>query len=140
MTTSEHAVSQKYKQGNDTTELYQVFKTSTTQKVSAHEFKLFQLEYCFVKPESYNVIITVINENLWPGLATYGCTMTYIKQYGKCGVLTPYKDISGLPVNVVQININEPADYGPIQVLVLGEGQYNQTNNFTIAARFLQLP
>lgn len=39
MTASEHAVSQKYKQGNDTAELYQVFKTLTTQEVPTEETK-----------------------------------------------------------------------------------------------------
>ena len=65
--------------------------------------------------------------------------MSYIKQYGECGGLTPYRDMSGLPVNVVQIDIKESADYGPVQVLVLGEGRYGQSNGFIIVSRLLHL-
>lgn len=65
--------------------------------------------------------------------------MSYIKQHGECGGLTPYRDMSGLPVIAVQIDIKESADYGPVQVLVLGEGRYGQSNGFIIVARLLHL-
>ena len=114
--------------------LQPVFKTSTSQDLDTGEFKLFRLDYCFGDNLHYNITVTVITEDQKSGFTTYGCTKTYVQQHGKCEVRTPYRDISGGPVNVVQMHLDKPLDYGPVQVLVQGDGRFGQNNHFTLAA------
>ena len=49
-------------------------------------------------------------------------------------MFSPDYDISGGAVNVVQMELDGPQDYGPVLVLVRGDGRYGKVNNFTIAA------
>lgn len=113
-------------------DLVPIFKTSTIQDVITRTRKLFRLDYCFGTSHQYNIAVTVIAEDQQSGFATYACKKTY--KQGKCDVFSPYYDISGGAVNVVQMELDGPQDYGPVLVLVRGDGRYGQVNNFTIAA------
>ena len=55
-------------------------------------------------------------------------------KHGRCDVRTPYRDISGGPVNVVVMDVEKPADFGPVRVLLSGDGRHGQSNRFTLAA------
>lgn len=111
-----------------------VFKTSTTEDVETRSRKLFRLDYCFGASHHYNITITIVADDQKSGFASYACKKTYVHKEGKCDVKTPYHDLSGGPVNFIEVGLDGPQDYGPVQVLVRGDGRYGQYNNFTLAA------
>lgn len=112
--------------------LVPVFKTSTTEDVVTRAHKLFRLDYCFGASHHYNITITVIADDQKSGFASYACKKTY--KAGNCDVNTPYHDLSGGPANFIEVGLDGPQDYGPVLVLVRGDGRYEQYNNFTLAA------
>ena len=111
-------------------ELIPIFKTTTVQEVITAELLSFRLDYCFGQKPEYNVSISTMTDDTKSGLATYGCVMSY----GECDTDTPFRDISGGPANFVQLKVRGPQDYGPIKVLVRGDGRYGDKNVFTLAA------
>ena len=114
--------------------LQPVFKTAITQSIETEDFKLYRLDYCFGNELSYKITVSVITEDQKSGFVTYVCKKTYMIKHGRCDVRTPYRDISGGPVNVVVMDVEKPADFGPVHVLLSGDGRHGQSNRFTLAA------
>lgn len=134
MTTLENTMWRKYREGNNTALLQPVFKTAITQSIETEEFKLYRLDYCFGDNLTYKIAVSVITEDQKSGFVSYGCKKTYMIAHGRCDVRTPFRDISGGPVNLVVMDLEKPADYGPVHVLISGDGRHHQNNHFTLAA------
>lgn len=132
MTAKEYAVMQNHSKGNDMGQLVPVFKTSKTENVRTGVLKHFRLDYCFGPSHHYNISITTVADDQKSGFASYACKKTY--NNGTCNVNTPYRDISGGSVNFIEVGLDGPQDYGPVQVIVRGDGRFGDYNNFTIAA------
>ena len=111
-------------------ELIPVFKTTTPQEVMTANLLRLRLDYCFGEELHYNITISTMADDIKSGLATYGC----VKSYGACNTRTPFRDISGGSANFVRLQVNFPEDYGPIMVLVRGDGRYKNKNIFALAA------
>lgn len=115
-----------------TGQLVPVFKTSKTENVRTGVLKHFRLDYCFGPSHHYNISITTVADDQKSGFASYACKKTY--NNGTCNVNTPYRDISGGSANFIEVGLDGPQDYGPVQVIVRGDGRFGDYNNFTIAA------
>lgn len=113
-------------------QLVPVFKSSATEHVQTTALKYFRLDYCFGASHHYNITITIVADDQKSGFASYACKKTY--NAGNCDVKTPYHDLSGGPVNFIGMGLDGPQEYGPVQVIVRGDGRYGESNNFTIAA------
>ena len=111
-------------------ELIPIFKTTTPEEVVTAELIRFRLDYCFGGEPYYNISISTMADDTTSGLATYGC----VQSYGECNTNTPFRDISGGPANFVQLQVQSPADLGPIHVLVRGDGRFQNKNVFSLAA------
>ena len=111
-------------------ELIPIFTTITIHEVITAELLSLRLDYCFGQEPEYNVSISTMGHDTKSGLATYGCVMSY----GECDTDTPFRDISGGFANFVQLKVRGPQDYGPIKLLVRGDGRYGNKNRFTLAA------
>lgn len=131
MTAKEHAVVQNHTKGNDMGELVPVFKMATSENVKTGYLKYFRLDYCFGGSHHYNISITTVASDQKSGFASYACKKTY--NGGICNVKTPYRDISGGSVNFIEMGLDGPQEYGPVQVIVRGDGRFGEYNNFTIA-------
>ena len=114
-------------------ELVPIFITETQEQVETSELNYFRLDYCFGGKPSYSITISTIADDQQSGFATYVCKKTYVAQKGKCDTKTPFKDISGGPVNFVSVELNGPQDYGPVIVFIRGDGRFGLMNHFTLA-------
>lgn len=109
-----------------------IFITHTKNVVPTTVLQYLRLDYCFGGAHHYNITITVVADDQRSGFATYACKKTYNK--GKCNTKTPYRDISGGPANFVEVSLDGPQDYGPVDVIVRGDGRYAQPNSYILAA------
>lgn len=104
---------------------------ATSENVKTGYLKYFRLDYCFGGSHHYNISITTVASDQKSGFASYACKKTY--NGGICNVKTPYRDISGGSVNFIEMGLDGPQEYGPVQVIVRGDGRFGEYNNFTIA-------
>ena len=114
-----------------TDELVPVFKMAKIENVKTGVLKHFRLDYCFGRSPHYNISITTLASDQKSGFASYACKKTY--KTGVCDVGTPYRDISGGSVNFIEMGLDGPHEFGPVQVIVRGDGRFGDYNNFTIA-------
>lgn len=112
--------------------LVPIFITHTKKTVVTQQLQYLRLDYCFGLAHHYNITITVVADDQQSGFATYACKKTY--NQGKCDVRTPYRDISGGPANFVEVSLDGPQDYGPVVVIVRGDGRYKLPNNYILTA------
>ena len=137
MTAIEYAAMLKHKEmtkTNDLGEMVPIFKTETQQTIETMELLHLRLDYCFGAHPQYNITITTVADDRLSGFATYACVKTYVQQAGKCDTKTNFKDISGGAANFVLVHLNGPQDYGPVEVIVRGDGRFAGDNLFTLAA------
>lgn len=131
MTAKEYAVMQNHTKGNDMGQLVPIFKMAKAENVKTGSLKRFRLDYCFGGSPHYNITITTFASDQKSGFASYACKKTY--NAGVCNVKTKYRDISGGVVNFIEMGLDGPHEYGPVQVIVRGDGRFGDYNNFTIA-------
>ena len=112
--------------------LVPIFITHTKKTVVTQQLQYLRLDYCFGLAHHYNITITVVADDQQSGFATYACKKTY--KQGNCDVRTPYRDISGGPANFVEVSLDGPQDYGPVVVIVRGDGRYKLPNNYILTA------
>lgn len=112
--------------------LVPIFITHTKKTVVTQQLQYLRLDYCFGLAHHYNITITVVADDQQSGFATYACKKTY--NQGNCDVRTPYRDISGGPANFVEVSLDGPQDYGPVVVIVRGDGRYKLPNNYILTA------
>ena len=105
---------------------------ATAENVMTGALKYFRLDYCFGSSHHYNITISTLASDQKSGFASYACKKTF-NPTGICNVKTPYRDISGGPVNFIDMGLDGPHEYGPVQVIVRGDGRFGESNNFTIA-------
>lgn len=114
-----------------TGQLVPIFKMAKAENVKTGSLKRFRLDYCFGASPHYNITITTFASDQKSGFASYACKKTY--NAGVCNVKTKYRDISGGAVNFIEMGLDGPHEYGPVQVIVRGDGRFGDYNNFTIA-------
>ena len=105
--------------------------------VKTKQMKRFQLNYCFPHGQAAvdDVTIATIADNKTSGMMTYVCPHSNLP----CETLHDAKkskiyDISGVAVNFVHFKIKEDKNRGPIRVLVVGDGRFDEKNAFTLAS------
>jgi len=104
---------------------------ATAENVKTGSLKRFRLDYCFGSSPHYNIAITTLASDQKSGFASYACKKTY--KAGVCDVGTKYRDITGGAVNFIEMGLDGPQEYGPVQVIVRGDGRFGDYNNFTVA-------
>lgn len=109
-----------------------IFKTHAKLVVPTLHQLFLRLDYCFGGSPQYNITMTVVADDQKSGFASYGCKKTY--NGGKCNVLTPYRDISGGAANFIEMDLDGPVDYGPVVVIVSGQGRSGGSNSFILTA------
>ena len=112
--------------------LEQIFKTVSKKVVTTGQLQYLRLDYCFGDSHHYNITITTVANDQKSGFATYACKKTY--NGGNCDTFTPYRDISGGPVNFIEMSLDGPQDYGPVVVIIRGHGRYDQPNSYILSA------